>query len=640
MKHRFSLMLTALVALAATSCAALQKADAAQTDISVTLNADNTLKVTRKLADAKQDVIFPSIKLGIDTDKGTFDVSKMKLTGQTKPVVIKEKPYTAVSGKKSLHTPEWNEFTLSFARDDGRKMDVIVRTAKDGFAFRYALSDKKDEEITFLKELTEYTMPQQSGAFAQRGVTSYEDYFPYYSLDKMPRQKLNYPLLMHTGNRASYALITESGVDGTYCNTRLNSTGNGLLQVVFPDRGEGAGQGKVEAVSKQPWKSPWRTVILGDLGDIVESTMIDDLADPCKIADTSWIHPGTAAWVYWAYNHGSKDFKIVKQYIDLAAEMHWRYVLIDWEWDVMSNGGNIDDAIKYAHSKNVEILLWYNSGGKHNYVSGGPRDRLLTHEDRIKEFRWLKEKGVSGIKVDFFESDKQDMVNYYLDILKDAAAEKFLINFHGCTIPRGWSRTYPNLVSMEAVYGAEQYNNGGSMTNRGADHNTMLVFTRNVVGPMDYTPIAFTDSQHKHTTGNAHELALGIVFESTIQHMADRPSSFLAQPDKVKKYLSEVPTAWDETRFLAGDPNNFVVLARRKGDTWYIAGINGSAEERTFALDAKKTPFDVKKNWSGIQFTDGADMKSFVIKEGKLPEMFPVKMPKKGGFVVVLKPAK
>jgi hypothetical protein len=207
----------------------------------------------------------------------------------------------------------------------------------------------------------------------------------------------------------------------------------------------------------------------------------------------------------------------------------------------MSNGGNIIDVVNYARSKGIKPLLWFNSGT--SWLSPTPVDCLLTHTKRVKEFKWLNKIGVYGIKVDFFAGDQQDMMQYYIGILKDAAQYHLMVNFHGCTVPTGWSRTYPNLMTMEAVYGAEWYNNAPVLTNKAAVHNTTLPFIRNVVGPMDYTPVTFSNSQHPHITTYGHELALSVVFESGIQHFADRPSAYESLPPKPKEFLEHVPVS-------------------------------------------------------------------------------------------------
>ena len=246
--------------------------------------------------------------------------------------------------------------------------------------------------------------------------------------------------------------------------------------------------------------------------------------------------------------------------------------------------------------------------------------------------------GVAGIKVDFFSGDSVSTMNYYIDRLEDAVKYKLMLNFHGATIPRGWQRTYPHMMSVEGVYGAEWYNNTPVLTNRAAEHNATLPFTRNVVGPMDYTPGTFSDSQHPHITSYGHELALPVIFESALQHMPDRPSVYYDMPEPVKKLLSDLPAAWDDTKLLTGYPGMEVVMARRKGDVWYIAGINGTNEPRTLCFSLKDLSVAGKKI---TLFEDGTDDRSFAIEEN-LPlsedEMnLEIKCLPRGGFVAVIK---
>ena len=414
-----------------------------------------------------------------------------------------------------------------------------------------------------------------------------------------------------------FGLITESGV--LHGNSCSYLTCNGQeYTVTYTDKDEGMAH-------------PWRILMLGSLADIVESTLVTDMADVCRIQDTSWIKPGVSSWIYWAYNHSSKDFQKVKEYIDLAHDMGWPYSLIDWEWDEMANGGNIEDALAYARERGVKINLWYNSGT--SWIgpgAPGPQDRLRTREAREQEMTRLEQMGATGIKVDFFLPDGQEMVNYYLDILEDAARHHLLVDFHGCTIPRGWSRTWPNLMSMESVYGAEWYNNNRRMTNAAAAHNATLPFTRNVIGPMDYTPCTFTDSQNPHITTDCHELALPILFESGLQHMADRPEAYLSLPEPVRNLLSDLPSAWDDTRLLAGYPGESAVIARRCGDTWYIAGINGTENEITLEPVFSRIGQD---DMISMLITDKGDKPGmgfniqYNVKAGKLT------LPARGGFV-------
>ena len=423
-----------------------------------------------------------------------------------------------------------------------------------------------------------------------------------------------YPALFEMSDTC-YMLLSESNMTRESAASSLYSTESNTVFDIRPDGKEDGG---------------WQVAIVGSLSDVVESTLITDVAAPCKLDDTSWIHPGVASWVYWAYNHGSNDYDIIKQYTDMAATLHLPYVLIDAEWDEMKNGKTMEDAVRYAVSKGVKPLIWYSSSI--GWIDGapGPKFRLNKPEDREREFAYIAGLGVVGVKIDFFSGDTNQNMAFMIDLLESAARHHLCVNFHGATIPRGWQRTYPNLLSTEAVYGAEWYNNRPTLTKRAAAHNATLPFTRNVIGSMDYTPCAFTDSQHPHITTHAHELALTALFESGIQHLADRPESFLAQPQEVKDYLGTLPTAWDETLLLAGYPAQSVVMARRKGTTWYICGINGTDKKQNLTFSIARL-----QNL-GTDITFFADGKPWKITH---PTSVPTSISchPRGGFIIVVK---
>jgi len=254
---------------------------------------------------------------------------------------------------------------------------------------------------------------------------------------------------------------------------------------------------------------------------------------------------------------------------------------------------------------------------------------------RAKEFTWLNQIGVFGIKVDFFAGDHQDMMKYYIDILKDAAEYNLMVNFHGATIPRGWARTYPNLMTVEAVYGAEWYNNRPLLTNKAAAHNTILPFTRNVIGSMDYTPVTFSNSQYPHITSYGHELALSVVFESGLQHFADRPSAYNELPSEPKEFLKHIPVSWDETKLLDGYPGEKVIIARKKGNLWYIGGLNGKDEAQTLEINFD---FPDKGNFDLQLIKDGDNNKSFSYDTVKIKQGDSLKVDclPRGGFVGIL----
>ena len=529
--------------------------------------------------------------------------------------------YTMLSGKRSHCTNEANEYRLG---------PVTLRLYNDGLAYRYEQP---------VREQAAYVIPEGMKRWMMQWTDGAENFYPLMTTYKVKAQRSfsavskdadgncvrwSFPVLLEAspgpsqGGEPLFALLTEANIERGQSASSLYNDGE--VYRVVPDEGDNLGH------------TPWRVVIVGTLGDVVESTLVTDVSEPCKLEDTSWIKPGVVSWVYWAYNHGSDDYNIIKKYTDMAATLKLPYVLIDAEWDRMKDGKTVEDAVSYAKSKGVKPMIWYNSSV--GWVDGAPtpKFRLNKPEDREREFAWCERIGVAGVKIDFFSGENQRNMDYCIDLMESAARHHLLVNFHGATVPRGWQRTYPNLLSTEGVYGAEWYNNVGTFTKAAASHNATLPFTRNVVGPMDYTPCAFSDSQHPHITTHAHELALTALFESGLQHLADRPESFLAQPQAVQDYLSSLPAAWDETRFLSGYPGVSCVLARRSGRTWYVAGVNGTDAERTLTV-----PLDfVKGKYAATLFADsGSKDQPWDIQTIKtLPKA--VNCQPRGGFVLVV----
>ena len=569
--------------------------------------------------DQKTTEVLPASPLGLRTDSQDF--SKLSLVGESDMTLVHD-DYEMLHGKRSHCENLAAEQTFRFKNASGACIDFVFRVYDDGVAFRYVLCDYDASLHSIAEELTAYIVPEGVKRWVQRYQVSYEDFYPL-STSGSPRRQWAYPALFNVESDV-FLLITEADISRANYASSLYTDDATTYQVAMPSNDRDGNQ------FTTPWQSPWRVLIIGHLSDIVESTLVTDVSRPCRLSETDWIQPGAASWIYWANNHGTKDYQKLVEYVDLAAAMGWPYTLIDWEWDQMGNGGDITDIVKYAKSKGIKPLMWYNSGT--SWMGPTPNDRMNTPERRVKEFAWLNEIGVYGVKVDFF----QKTMNHYISILEDAARYKLMVNFHGCTLPRGWTRTYPNLMTMEGVYGAEQYNNGSRMTPKGAEHNATLPFTRNVPGPMDYTPVAFTDSQHPHTTTYAHELALPVVFESSIQHFADRPSGFAALPDAAKVFLRDVPTAWDDTKLLAGYPGQLVVIARRKADNWYVGGINGEDAEKTIELDFGFLPSGTA--YDLILIGDGDDPTTFDIGEqaANHDDAIEVTLLPRGGFVGTL----
>lgn len=579
--------------------------------------------------------VIPKIILGLSRADQNFS-KELKFLKAAKPVLITEQ-YGALHGKRSQCSNSANETVVSFENPGKAKMNLIIRAYNDGVAFRYEFPEKQGSFV-MNDELTAYSIPDSTKRWMEKFNPANEGLYSTMK-DGNTQQDWGYPALFNTADKNSWFLIHEADLNRNYCGSKLSNVADkSMYKITFPDQWNGRGTGDSKPTITLPWKSPWRVVIMGSLADIVESTLVDDVCPPSVVTKTDWIKPGIASWNYWSSNHGTKDFKTVCEFADLAATMGWPYTLLDWEWDAMGNGGKLEDALKYIHSLGVKPLMWYNSGGDHTWVSATPKDRMLTHENRQAEFAKLKKLGVAGVKIDFFESEKQNMIKYYLDILDDAAKFDMMVYFHGCLVPRGWARTYPNLMTYEGVRGAEWYNNGPEFTTTAPEHNTILAFTRNVVGAMDYTPVTFTNSQFPHTTSYGHELALSVVFESGFQHMADRPEGYYDLPDAAKHFLMEVPNVWDNTKLVDGYPGKDLIIARNKGNAWYIGGISAGRYPEEKTLTFSYLPENVKYRLTLI--ADGEHDKKLVTQYMLVDKSSTVKVRLlgRGGFAASLKP--
>ena len=552
----------------------------------------------------------------------SFD--KLRFTRQVKD------DYQMLEGKRLHCTNEANEYQAPI----GSNAKIVIRLYNDGIAFRYEYIKLENQKQ--LEEHTIYMIPEGTKRWFMQWTEAYEGFFPQTTTYKVKpirtssgvstsadgwNNRWGYPALLEPVEGV-FALISEANIERRQSASCLYNDGERYSVVAAENDLNLSGD----------WHTPWRVVIIGKLADIVESTLVTDVSEPSQLKDTNWIKPGVVSWVYWANNHGSNDFNIIKKYVDMAVVLKLPYVLIDAEWDEMdkiasNEGKTIEDAVAYANSKGIKPMIWYNSSV--GWIDGapGPKFRLNKPEDREKEFAWCEKIGVAGVKIDFFSGDNQMNMDYCLDLLESAARHHLLVNFHGAPIPRGWQKTWPNLLSTEGVYGAEWYNNVPTFTDKAASHNTTLPFTRNVIGPMDYTPCAFSDSQHPHITSLAHELALTVLYESGLQHLADRPESLLAQPKDVQDFLGQLPTVWDETRYVSGYPGESAVLARRSGNTWYVAGINGKDDPQIL-----KTDLGFIGKGSVQMFVDDASGKWQISTISKLPSQ--VECQPRGGFVM------
>ena len=587
-------------------------------------------------------LILKQSKLGIVRSDEDFS-TKLTLDSFSNDSVVSDN-YTLLHGKRLNCNYKGNKRIFYLKNVNSKIMEIIFQVSNDGVAFRYHFPGKTDTTFKIFKEATSYHFDNSTKAFLQPcqdarmgwhySSPSYEEYY-----------ELNIPVGTNSLYQAGWVMpalfnfgkywisITETGIDTNYCGSRLSQfSPDGEYSVHFPQPQEGRPGEPVLPESDLPWYTPWRIIAVTDnLADLVESTLETDLAAPAKYDVSSWLKPGIASWSWIILKDDSTVYDTQKRFIDFAAQMNWKYCLIDAFWDTQIGYEKIKLLADYAKTKNVNILLWYNSAGDWNTTPLTPRDKMLTKESRCAEFQKLNDMGIGGIKVDFFGGDGQSMMKYYIDILKDAANYNLAVNFHGCTFPRGWHRTYPNLVSMESIRGEEYVTFGQENTDQQPSHCTIIPFTRNLFDPMDFTPVNFSGIPNiKRRTTGGFELALSVIFTSGIQHIAETPTGMAAQQDFVKEYMSALPETWDDVKFIDGFPGKYVVLARKKGDMWYIAGINGENSERAITLNARF----ISNKSKAILITDAVGSKDLIKKDVVFSAPIKITMLPYGGFVI------
>ena len=590
----------------------------------------------------KDSVVLEESLLGVVREDGDFTTA-LELESVSGVEVISDK-YKMLHGKRINCSYTANQQVYHLKNKDGKEMDVIFRVSDDGVAFRYHFPTSTEEMVKITEEKTTFNFKDEAKAWLQPmsvAKTGWESTNPSYEEHYIQEMKVGtasptaagwvYPALFKSGG--AWILITEADLDRSYCGTRLaqNSEG-GEYRVAFPDPREVMPGGELNPVSALPWSSPWRVITVGNLATIVESTLGTDLAEPAADMDFSFVDPGVASWSWALLKDNSITYDIQKRFIDYAADMNWEYCLVDVNWDTTIGYDRIKELADYAANKNVGLILWYNSAGSWNTAPYHPRDKMLTHESRSSEFARLKEMGIKGVKVDFFGGDGQSVIAYYHEIFKDAAENGIMVNCHGSTLPRGWHRTYPNLLTMEAIKGFEFITFFQENADVAANHCAMLPFSRNAFDPMDFTPMVFTDIPDiNRKTTNGFELALPYLFLSGVQHIAETPEGVATVPQYVKEFLKEIPVAWDDSKYIDGYPGKLAVIARKKGDTWYVAGINGENQPKSLKLDLSF----LDRNRKGQLITDGAEKFSFEQKDIQLSgSPLEVELKPNGGFVM------
>ena len=491
-----------------------------------------------------------------------------------------------------------NEAVFSFTQQGKTIYDVIFRISNNDVAFKYkiypqgeTLSCVVKQEVTgfaFPDGTTTFLCPQSKpmGGFA-RTSPSYET---SYTADDVAGKNgwgegYTFPCLFRNGDNG-WVLVSETGVNGGYCASRLLGHKGGVYTIGFPQEGEANGNGTVSPGIALPGETPWRTITMGKtLAPIVETTVPFDVVKPLYPAKGEYTY-GRGSWSWIIGMDGSTNYKEQLRYIDFSAAMGYQSVLVDALWDKQIGREKIEELAKYGKDKGVALYLWYNSNGYWNDAPQTPRGIMDNAIARRKEMKWMQSIGIRGIKVDFFGGDKQMTMQLYEDILSDANEYGLLVIFHGCTLPRGWERMYPNFASSEAVLASENLHFSQGSCDHEAFNATLHPFIRNTVGSMDFGGSALNKYYNadnaprgsRRVTSDVYALATAVLFQSPVQHFALAPNNLTDAPSWAIDFMKEVPTAWDEVRFIDGYPGKYVILARRHGDKWYIAGVNAQKE--------------------------------------------------------------
>ena len=530
------------------------------------------------------------------------------------------------------------------AADKGLALSVVFQVSNDGVAFHYEIEGPAKDVQRLEAEQTTFRLPAGARGWlhphakAQTGwAKTQPSYEEYYKMGVAAGtagplgEGWSFPALFQANGH--WLLLTEAGMGRTYCGTHLaqESPGGeyGIALAQAAERTTPAAPATPE--SRLPWRTPWRVVVVGKtLAPIVESTLTTDLSAPAVAPPVAVGRPGKSSWSWVLLGDGQTTYDVQHRFIDYAADMGWSYCLVDALWDKQIGYDKMRELAQYARSKSVGLLVWYNSNGHWNEAPQTPTNVLFGAESRRREFARIREMGIAGVKIDFFGGDGQSFMNYYQDLLTDAARAGLLVNFHGTTIPRGWQRTYPNLVSMEAVRGFEFLTFDQANTDQGPTHCAMLPFARNAVGPMDFTPVAFSEIKGKQRrTSNAFELALSVLFQSGIQHYAEVPEGMAAQPTYVREFVKKLPPQWADVKLLDGFPGEYVVLARQApGGQWYVAGINATDAPKEVVVDLGKLGLN-----AGTLITDGENNRSFTTRPLAAAPLR-LTLPARGGFVV------
>jgi hypothetical protein len=630
-----------LAALAVDVVAAPVVLNSPDRHIAVTLQPTAAGTLTYAVSRDGKPVLLAS-DLGLQL-QGADLANGLTVVGATRVRAVSDH-YEMAVGKRRDITYRANEQTFSVRNAQQQKMDIVFRVSNDGVAFRYVVAEPSLPHKKLIQERTTFALPPQAKAWMQpiavaqtgwgRTNPSYEEHYlmdvPVGTASPSPAGWV-FPALFKSGD--NWVALSEAGMDGSFQASRLApQSAGGKYSIGNPMAEEVYTNGALMAEVDDTLTTPWRLLALGSLRTVTGSTLGTDLAAPAIAFDKSLVRPGHASWSWALMKDDATVYDVQKKFIDYAADMHWDYTLIDADWDRKIGYEKVKELVDYAATKNVGILLWYNSSGPWNSTEYTPKSQLLTHGQRVAEFKRLHDMGVKGVKIDFFNGDAQSMIAYYVSILRDAADAGLLVNFHGATLPRGWTRTWPNLMTMEAVRGMEFTTFEQADEDKMPTHAAMLPFARNLFDPMDFTPMVFGDiPKIKRTSSNGFELATSVLYISGIQHFAEIPEGMATVPAYVKSFLQELPRSWDDSRLVDGYPGQYVVTARRAGDSWYVAGINATENDKTLMLDLSFA--GAKK---GMIIADGDGERSFSQRDIAAGKKVAVTIKPHGGFVIKL----
>ena len=593
-----------------------------------------------------QQMIAPSA-LGLKTSIG--DLTK-ELSIINSQLSIVSNAYTMRGTKASKSDYQANRLVVDCQNADNIQFSIVFQVSDNDVAFRYDIprqkwQGKEPKRLRIKSELSSFNFPDGTTTFISPQIgpesgweqtkPSYEEGYSADAPMDTPSQYGHgyiFPALFHLPD--AWALVSETGVGSDYCGSHLSDYQVGCgYTVAYPDPGENNGFGSDFAAIPLPGKTPWRTITLGTtLKPIAETTISYDLVEP-RYAPSTDYQPGRYTWSWLLWQDNSVNYDDQVKFIDLASAMGFEYCLVDNWWDAQIGRDRIEELSKYAQSKGVHLLLWYNSNGFWNDAPQTPRNCMNTAIAREREMKWLQSIGVKGIKVDFFGGDKQETMRLYEDILSDANRYGLQVVFHGCTIPRGWERMYPNFVASEAVLASENLFFGEGATFKQPFDLTLHPFCRNATASMDWGGIIMNkwmsrDNKSRHTrkTTDIFEMASGLIMQTSVQCVAMQPNNLTELPQFEMDFLRQLPTTWEETRFIDGYPGRYVILARKAlNGKWYVAGLNALKEPLTLTLDLP-------------MFSPGETLQYYIDSKTGEPTLTTLKIDKRGRAKVTIQP--